>query len=117
MERGTLGESAAKTDPIDNAFCRAELVARIVAQFRTDPARIMPNCPNQYLPKRLKTFNPISSDTFSRPPVSTTHPRLHFKLYDSRSHSRKPCRLFGIQSTESRVFYSREATSVGRKYF
>jgi hypothetical protein len=45
-----------------------KLVAQIVAQFRTDPARIMPNCPNHYLFKRLKTFNPISSDTFSRPP-------------------------------------------------
>jgi len=55
-----------------------KLVAQIVAQFRTDPARIMPNCPNHYLFKRLKTFNPISSDTFSRPPVSTTHPLLHF---------------------------------------
>jgi hypothetical protein len=42
-------------------------VAQIVAQFRTDPARIMPNCPNQYRCKRLKTFNPISSDTFSTP--------------------------------------------------
>jgi hypothetical protein len=77
-EGGTLGELNAKTDPNDNTFCHAELVARIVAQFRTDPARLMPNCPNQYLPKRLKTFNPISSDTFSRPPVSTAHPLLRF---------------------------------------
>jgi hypothetical protein len=46
-----------------------KLVAQIVAQFRTNPARIMPNCPNQYRCKRLKTFNPISSDTFSRPLV------------------------------------------------
>jgi hypothetical protein len=53
-------------------------VAQIVAQFRTEPARIMPNGPDQYLFKRLKTFNPISSDTFSRPPVSTAHPLLRF---------------------------------------
>src|SRR5258705_7522110 len=36
----------------------------------------MPNCPDQYRCKRLKTFNPISSDTFSRPPHSTTLPLL-----------------------------------------
>jgi hypothetical protein len=73
---GKNPDFVAKTDITDNTFCLAELVAQIVAQFRTDPARIMPNCPNQYLPKRLKTFNPISSGTFSRPPHSATLPLL-----------------------------------------
>src|SRR5580765_3065268 len=48
------------------------LVAQIVAQFRAEPARIMPNCPNWYRRKRLKTLDPTSSDTFSRPPPSTS---------------------------------------------
>jgi hypothetical protein len=52
----------------------------MVAQFCADPAQIMPNGPAQYLFKRLKTFNPISSDAFLRPPVSTAHPLLHIKL-------------------------------------
>ena len=42
---------------------------------------IMPNCPDQYRCKRLKTFNPISSDTFSQPfpkffPVRIVQPAL-----------------------------------------
>jgi hypothetical protein len=28
----------------------------------------------------------------------------HFNLYNSRSYSRKPCNLFGIQCSGSRVF-------------
>jgi hypothetical protein len=66
---GKNPDFVAKTDMTDNTFCLAQLVAQLVAQFRTDAARVMPNCPNQYLRNRLKTFDPISSDTFSRPPV------------------------------------------------
>jgi hypothetical protein len=50
--------------------------SKSLPNFLPNPARIMPNYPDQYLFKRLKTFKPISSDTFSRPPHSTTLPLL-----------------------------------------
>ena len=49
------------------------LVAQIVAQFRAEAAQIRPSRPGQCPCTRLKTFNPIVSGTFSRPPVSITH--------------------------------------------
>jgi hypothetical protein len=67
VARSRIYDSVRWTPP--NACQTDSVVAQIVAQFRADPAPIRPNCPDQYQRKRLRTFNPISSDTFSRPPV------------------------------------------------
>jgi hypothetical protein len=53
----------------------SHLNSQIVVQFRTEPARIMPNFPDQYL-QAIENFNPTSFDMFSRPPVSTAHPYI-----------------------------------------
>ena len=74
-ELGTLGEFAAKTDPMTTHFAVPNLLPESLPKF----VRPRPNhakLPQPVPAKRLKTFNPISSDTFSRPPVSTTHPLL-----------------------------------------
>jgi hypothetical protein len=89
-------------------------VAQIVAQFRAEPARIMPNRPDQYRCKRLKTLDPTSSDTFSRPPVFCRASLKHVEVVMPRFSARKlesPRTIFVHRMSESTVFVGLSGTA------
>jgi hypothetical protein len=60
-----------------SGFAYSNRVAQIVAQIIADCARIMPNYPHLYSPKRLRMLDPAPSYMFSRPPESTAFLPLH----------------------------------------